>query len=41
LKAASNLRELYERTYKKTPFISRRFVSIARPGKLERRSKGE
>jgi hypothetical protein len=36
-KATSNLRELYERTYRKTPFKSRRFISIARPGKVERR----
>jgi hypothetical protein len=36
-KAASNLRVLYERTYLRTPFKSRRFVSIVRPGKLERR----
>jgi hypothetical protein len=37
LKATSNLRDLYERTYRKTPFASRRFVSIARPGKTDRR----
>jgi hypothetical protein len=36
-KAASNLRVLYERTYLRTPFKSRRFVSIVRPGKIERR----
>jgi hypothetical protein len=37
LKATSNLRDLYERTYRKTPFVSRRFVTIARPGKTDRR----
>jgi hypothetical protein len=37
VKATLNLRELYERTYRKTPLISRRFISIARPGKTDRR----
>jgi hypothetical protein len=37
VKATLNLRELYERTYRKTPFISRRFISISRPDKVERR----
>jgi hypothetical protein len=37
VKATSHLRELYERTYLKTPFISRRLISIARPGRIERR----
>jgi hypothetical protein len=37
VKASSHLRELYERTYRKTPFISRRLISITRPGKIERR----
>jgi hypothetical protein len=37
VKATSNLRELYERTYRKTPLISRRLISIARPGKTDRR----
>jgi regulator of extracellular matrix RemA (YlzA/DUF370 family) len=34
IKASANLRELYQRTYKKT----RRLVSIARTGKAERRA---
>ena len=38
LKATSDMRGLYERTYRRTPFITRRLVSIARPGKAERRS---
>jgi hypothetical protein len=38
IKATSNLRELYERTYRRTPFKSRRFVSMARPGRTERRA---
>jgi hypothetical protein len=37
LKATSDLRSLYERTYRRTPFISRRFAAITRPGKIERR----
>jgi hypothetical protein len=37
LKATSNLRGLYERTYRRAPLISRRLVSVARPGKIERR----
>jgi hypothetical protein len=37
VKATLNLRELYDRTYRKTPFISRRFISISRPDKVERR----
>jgi len=37
LKATLKLRDLYERTYRKTPFTSRRFASIARPGKADRR----
>jgi hypothetical protein len=37
LKASSDLRGLYERTYLRTPFKSRRFAVITRPGKVDRR----
>jgi hypothetical protein len=37
LKATSDLRGLYERTYRRTPFKSRRFVAMTRPGKNDRR----
>jgi hypothetical protein len=38
LKATSDMRVLYERTFRRAPLISRRSASIARPGKTERRS---
>jgi hypothetical protein len=37
IKATLNLRELYDRTYRKTPFKGLRFVSVPRPGKTDRR----
>jgi hypothetical protein len=36
-KATLNIRALYERISRKTPLTSRRFVSIARPGRSDRR----